>query len=177
MDTKKTKQPVDQPKKQMNNTVSLQKKIEELEQQLAEATHSKLRALADFQNLQKRTHEDQLRFAKLAAASLFVELLTPFDHLKMAAAHSKDQGIELVVRQFKQVFEQEGVKEIEAVGKPFDPKRMDAVEPVEGEKDMVMRVREPGYMLHDYVLKPARVEVGEGKEAKETKETKEYTQN
>src|SRR3989344_278521 len=90
---------------------------EELKKQLAEATNDRLRALADFQNLQKRTREDQERFAKLAAASLFAQLLTPFDHLKMAAAHTKDQGIEMVVRQFKQVFEQEGIKEIEAQGK------------------------------------------------------------
>jgi molecular chaperone GrpE len=157
--TAKTEQP-----KLQHDGDEVKKRYEELEKKLAEMTNDRLRALADFQNLQKRTREEQERFAKLSNAAIITELLMPFDHLKMAAEHTKDQGIAMVVRQFQQIFEQEGVKEIDALGKKFDPKTMDAVEAVDGEKDIVMKVREPGYTLFDYVLKPARVEVGNGKQ-------------
>lgn len=153
-------------KKATEKTVELgveQKRIKELETQVGDANNDRLRALADFQNLQKRTRDDQERFVKLSTASLITQMLMPYGHLNTAAEQSKDKGLEMIARQFKQIFEQEGVKEIEAQGKKFDPHTMEAIEQVEGEKDMVIRVREPGYMLHEYVLKPARVEVGKGK--------------
>lgn len=138
-------------------------RIEELEAQLSEASNDRMRALADFHNLQSRTRADQEKFVKLSTGSLVAQLLTPFDHLNMAAAQSKDQGLEMIARQFKQIFEQEGVKEIEAEGKKFDPSTMEAIEQVEGEKDIVVKVLTPGYKLHDYVLRPAKVQVGQGK--------------
>jgi len=136
--------------------------IKILEEKIIDLDSKWKRALADYQNLQKRTENDKSRFAKLANATLVEKLLSIIDDLERAAAHVKDEGINMIVKQFSILLEEEGVEEIIAHGQVFNPETMECVEITAGEKEMVVKVAQKGYMLNDFILRPAKVEVGSG---------------
>lgn len=134
--------------------------VEKLTEQLAISEAKYRRALADYQNLERQVREDQSRFAKIATQMFVEQMLTPFDHLEMAAKHLKDKGLDMVVGQFKQLFESQGLKELKVLGKKFDPKNMEAVDSREGKEDEVLEVVQAGYELNGVVVRPAQVIVG-----------------
>src|SRR3972149_7731339 len=127
------------------------------------------RALADYQNLERRIDEERRLLSALSAALLCGKLLPVLDNLENAQKHLKDEGLEMVIKQFNDVLESEGVEEITAEGSPFDPNFHEAVEILESEKDgVVLKVLAKSYKINDKVLKPAQVAVGRTKvEAKE----------
>ena len=139
-----------------------------LEQQLAEVEAKWKRALADYQNLEKRIARDQQQFVILASAEVILKLLPVVDHLKMAAVHLKDAGLELIVKQLNDLLISEGVTEIEALNQPFDPNRMECNETVAGPINQVVAEVESGYMMNDQVIRPAKVKVGNGEDNKNT---------
>jgi len=125
------------------------------------------RALADYQNLQKRAADEKNEFAKYANEQLLISLLPVFDNLKISIEHFDNQkdtnawleGIKFVVKQFREVLDELGVEEIKTLGEKFDHNTMDAVE---GEGDVVTQEVKPGYKLHGKVIIPAKVVVGDG---------------
>lgn len=137
-----------------------QEELEIVRQQASQFEERYKRALADYQNLERQVSEQQMRFAKLATEDFVRQLLTPFDHLHLAAKHLHDKGLDMVIAQFKQVFEQQGLTEIDALGKPFDPETMEVVETREGEDGKVIEVMSNGYMLNGIVIQVAKVVVG-----------------
>jgi molecular chaperone GrpE len=120
------------------------------------------RALADYQNLKKRVDADKIEFTKYVLQEFLSKLLPVVDALEAAEAHLKDQGLTLALQQLKTVLDDEGVKEIAVMGKPFDPKTAECIEIAAGKKDEVVSVNQKGYLLFDKVLRPARVKVGKG---------------
>lgn len=141
-------------------TDDVQAEMTALTQKVEELDWKYKRALADYQNLERQVRQDQQRFAKIATQMFVEQMLTPFDHLQMAAKHINDKGLELVIAQFKQLFESQGLTEIEAAGKQFDANTMEAIETRDGEEGMVLEVAQPGYQLHGVVIRPAKVVVG-----------------
>lgn len=138
----------------------LQAEIDGLKDQVNQLDGKYRRALADYQNLERQTNEYQQRFVKIATESFVQELVQPYGHLKLAAKHLQDKGLDMVVAQFKGVFEAQGLKEIEPLGQDFDPVSMEAIETREGEKGKVVAVHECGFELNGIVIKPAKVAVG-----------------
>ncbi len=124
-----------------------------------------LRALADYQNLEKRVEREKDNFVKFANAILILKMLPILDNLERAQETLKDQGIELVIKQFKEALSSEGVTEVEAEGKEFNPEHHEAVEKVEGEEGKVVNVIERGYKLGEKVIRPAKVTIGSGASA------------
>ncbi len=120
------------------------------------------RALADYQNLKKRVESDKIEFTKYVLQDFLKKLLPAVDHLEAAQTHLKDQGLGLVIQQLKIVLNDEGIKEIDVLNKPFDPKTAECIELTEGKKDEVVSVNQKGYLLFDKILRPARVKVGKG---------------
>jgi len=120
------------------------------------------RALADYQNLEKRHQTDRLAFAKFAAAGLIKNLLPALDDLERAQTHLKEKGLQLAIDQFKSALKAAGVEEIAVLGKAFDPHRAECTEMVSGVKNQVIFVIIKGYTLNGRVLRPARVKVGNG---------------
>ena len=120
------------------------------------------RTLADYQNLQKRIVGDQQDFVKFANADLLTKLLPLLDDLNRANAHLKNQGLQLTIDQFKSILEFEGVKELQLLNTPFDPKNAECVELVPGKKDYIIEIVQTGYALQGRVLRPARAKVGKG---------------
>ncbi len=142
---------------------SCEKQIQELHKQVEILDGKYRRALADYQNLERHMGEEQHRFAKIATQMFVEQMLIPFDHLQMAAKHIQDKGLGLVIAQFKQLFESQGLKEIESLGRPFDAATMEAIETREGKQDEVLEVAQAGYELNGIVVRPAKVIVGKGK--------------
>lgn len=137
--------------------------IKKLRKQVEEAENNWRRALADYQNLEKRTVQEREKFVKWANATLIDKLLGVLDILEKAVDHLKDKGLKLALDQFRIVLESEGLKEVKTVAEEFNPETMDAVEMVKGNKNKVVEVVLKGYMLNDKILRPAKVKVGRGK--------------
>ena len=138
-----------------------------LQTQLQNARASELRAMADYQNLVRRTQDDRIKMIKFAGLSVVESLLQPLDHLAMAKDQLKDQGLDMVYQQFVQALQNEGLEEIEVLGKEFDPTTMEVVskEVVANEKQMnkVVKVAQRGYKLNGEVIRHAKVVIGEVK--------------
>ena len=128
------------------------KKIEEL-------TNNWKRALADYQNLQKRYEKEKVEFAQYANSTLILRLLSVLDCLEKVQSYLKDNGLDLAIKEFKNVLADEGLKEVEAQGKRFNPEEMEAIEKVDGEEEKVIEVLAKGYFLKDKLIRPAKVKV------------------
>ena len=117
------------------------------------------RAVADYQNLERRQREDQAQIVSFAQEQVFGSLLQPLHHLSLAAENLKNQGLDMVVAQFWQVLAEQGLEEIKPIGEVFDAAVMEAVTK-EGDGETVLAVITPGYKLHGKVIQPAKVKVG-----------------
>ena len=146
-------------------------KTEELEKRIEELENFWKRAVADYRNLQKRVEEEKVGWKDFANESLLKNLLPVLDNIERVSSHVKDHGLDLTVKDFKQVLKNEGVEEIKSSDEDFDPLVMEAIDVVEGEKNKVIETVLKGYLLQQKLLRPARVKVGGGKSETETKET------
>ncbi|HEX8100287.1 MAG TPA: nucleotide exchange factor GrpE [Actinomycetota bacterium] len=127
------------------------------------------RMAADFDNYRKRVLKEQTRAVEMAAEPLvrrLLEVLDEFDLAFMAAEQKPDfdkflHGVELVYAKFSEILQGEGVDQIEAEGKPFDPALHEALMQ-SGDADgepFVADVLRPGYTLRGRVIRPAGVKV------------------
>lgn len=138
----------------------MKKDTEALKKEIEELTNNWKRALADYQNLEKRYEKEKADFVHFANADLILKLLTVLRHLEKAAEHLKDKGLDLAVGEFKRVLSEEDLREIRTLGESFDPTMMEAVEIVSGgEKNKVAEVLQKGYSLKGKVILPAKVKV------------------
>lgn len=119
-----------------------------------------IRALADYQNLEKRAaaREDEIR--KFAGEVILRKLLSPLDTLEQAAKHLDDEGLRLSLKELVATLTSVGVKRMNVVKQPFDPYTMECVDVIEGENEVVMEEVTPGYTYFDKVLRVAQVKVG-----------------
>ena len=118
------------------------------------------RALADYQNLEKRIAGERQEWIKSSNKDLLLRLLPGLDSLLLAEKHTQDEGVKISIKHFLETFEQVGVKKIETVGQSFNPEFMEAVGTVEGEENKVIEEVRTGYTLFDIILRPAQVIVG-----------------
>ena len=125
------------------------------------------RLMAEFENFKKRSDKERTSLYSSVMGDVVTSLLPILDNLEKAAkAETKDEqyknGIEMVLSQFKEVLKTNGVTEIEAIGKKFDPALHEAVSLVEdktlGEKEIKEEFRK-GYMIGDRVLRHSLVVV------------------
>ncbi|MDP3998432.1 MAG: nucleotide exchange factor GrpE [bacterium] len=137
-----------------------QDKVAQLEILVRDLEEKWKRALADYQNLEKRVESRRQEVAAFAAKGLILKLLPVGDTLNLAARHLKDQGLDLAIGHFRQILESEGLEKIETEGKDFDPNEMECVEVVEGENEgKVAEEVRAGYLLEGKVLRVAQVKV------------------
>lgn len=138
---------------------NIQSQEELLLQVARQAQEKEKRALADYQNLLRRVEGERNQIIRFANKELLEEILPILNHLQEAAQQIQDQGLNIVVGQFKQVLKKHGVEEVEALGKEFDLETMEAVDK-QGEGNVVIKVMQKGYKLKDQVLSHARVILG-----------------
>lgn len=119
-----------------------------------------LRALADYQNLERRVQGSSGVIAVSAESHLLFKLLPFLDNLEKAEVFVKDPGLKMVRDQFAQTLKQIGLEELEVVGKEYDPRFAEAIEVVAGDKnDMVVEVIQKGYQYKDKIVRIAKVKV------------------
>jgi molecular chaperone GrpE len=127
------------------------------------------RTQADFDNYQKRNRAEREQERRFAQKPLAQDLLPVLDNLERAVAAARQsnesgplvQGVSMVLAQFQELLKRHNITRIEAEGLPFDPnlhmavaqRPADATHPA----NTVAQVVEGGYMMHDRVLRPARV--------------------
>ncbi len=140
----------------------LEEKVTLLSERYESAEEKYRRALADYQNQERRQKEKESQIIKMANASLIEKTLFILDSLKLAQSHLQDKGLTMILDQFVKILESEGLKKIETENLPFDPISMDCSEIVPGEKDLVIETVLDGYTLFEKVLRPAKVKVGNG---------------
>ena len=140
------------------------KHVQELELKLEEFEDKYKRALADYQNLEKRVLVERKEWILKANKDLLLRLLPVLDTLILAEKNIKvgDEGLSLGIKQFQDLLKNENVERIETLGKNFDPNLMECIETVDGEEGIVIEEIRAGYMLYDKVLRPAQVAVGKG---------------
>ncbi len=140
----------------------------EPDEKIKELQEKYLRALADYQNLEKQTQVWREEFAAYANSDLIRELLEVLDDLEKANDHLQDDGLELVIAKFKKILANFGVTELDLEGKEFDANHAEVVstepfDPAEaktGEKsNIISKVLQKGYLLKDRVVRPAKVVV------------------
>jgi molecular chaperone GrpE len=154
------------PEEQLENQTEENLEVPENSAEIDELTNNWKRALADYKNLEKRVAEDRLEVVRFANRTLILKLLAVFDNLEVLQKHSEDEGIEMILKEFRQILNDEDLQEIEAEGKKFDEAEMEAVELVDGKEGKVMEVTQKGYKLHKKVIRPAQVKVGQSKKEK-----------
>lgn len=149
---------------------ALLKELKEKENLCAEYLADLKRLKAEFENYKKRIDRERLGFVNLATAGLVKQLLPILDDFERALASAKEEkaqklleGLNLIYSHFKEVLEKTGLREIEALGKEFDPNLHEAVLQVYVEKEhddgQVVEVLRKGYVLGDQVLRHAMVKV------------------
>ena len=151
----------------------LEAKIAELESANKEMNDKYLRLSAEFDNYRKRTLRERMELTKTAAESVMLSILPVTDDFERAM-HSIEQGMDfeatkegilLIYNKFKEFNKQNGITEIEAVGKYFDTDLHEALTkipaPSEELKGKIIDVIQKGYYLNDKVIRFAKVVVGE----------------
>ena len=153
--------------KKADEIIELKKQIESQKVQIDETEDRLKRVAAEFDKNKKRNVKERDGMYNSLVADIVSNFLPILDNLEKAAeVETKDEeykkGIELVLKQFKDVMLARGVTEIETVGKTFDPELHEAVSSVQddtkGEKEIVQEYRK-GYKIGDKVIRHSMVVV------------------
>lgn len=133
---------------------------DEIKQQLEEYKIKYLRALADYQNYEKRI-QNQREDLIASANKDFVERLIPFlDDLDRAELFINDKNLIHVKNTFLKLLEREGLKEMNIINKEYDPYTAEVIDMVPGEKEgIVIEVLRKGYSFNDKIIRVAQVKV------------------
>jgi molecular chaperone GrpE len=149
----------------------LQKKVAELEAELKEKEARYVYLYAEFENFKKRAQKERGDLLKFGWENVARDLLQVVDNLERAVEHapastdrSLTDGLLMIISQFKNTMQKQGVETIESLDKPFDPNFHEAVSQEASDKPEGVIVKEhgKGYSLHGRLLRPARVVVSSG---------------
>jgi molecular chaperone GrpE len=148
---------------------SLGEQIQRLLTEKQELANTSIRRQADFENYRKRVEKEREHDRHRGVELLVERILPVLDAFDRALAGSRDsasaeylKGFELIRRQLWDALAKQGVAPIESVGKKFDPHFHHAIERVETTEHAdgtVIGELQPGYVLHERVLRPAMVRV------------------
>ena len=139
----------------------LKTQYEDLQQQY-------LRLQADFENFRRRTRQERDGLLLQGTTDMIKVLLPVVDNFERALATVQEEdsygaGIQMIYRQLRQVLQENGLQQIEALGKPFDPcfhEAIGSVEAEDGQKGLVVNEVQKGYLCQDKLLRPSIVQVG-----------------
>jgi len=122
------------------------------------------RAKADFINARKDEERQRMEFIKFASDKIAYDMLAVADSMEMALANSPPEWLGHLYAQLIEVFRRHGIVAIESVGQRFDPARHEAIQEEkisDTERDnSILEEYQKGYMMHDKILRPAKVKVG-----------------
>ncbi|MDX1575309.1 MAG: nucleotide exchange factor GrpE [Kiloniellales bacterium] len=153
-------------------------KAARLEAEVSELRDQLLRALAEAENQRRRSQREREEAVRYAAAPMLRDLLAVADNLQRAlesvtgdgtaeggALKTLLEGVELTQRELETVFERHGIVKLKPLGERLNPHHHEAMFEVpdpEQPTGTIVQVVQPGYLLHDRLLRPARVGVAKG---------------
>jgi molecular chaperone GrpE len=148
-------------------------RLNDVEQQSQENYDLYMRAHAEMENIKKRGAKEREDLAKFANESLIKEILPVIDGLEKALIHARDgtnasglaEGIEMILKGLRSTLEKAGLKEIEAMGKRFDPHFHEAISQQPDDtvppKHVIMEMQK-GYLLNGRLIRPSMVVISQG---------------
>ena len=182
-------QKVEEEEKEETQIELLKERLAKSEEQSKELEDRLLRLAAEFDNYKKRMAKEFGYLIKNANENLILQLLDTLDNFQRAlnSAPAKvgisnktsddydsfHKGVELIYDHMKEILTKEGLKEIEALGKPFDPNFHEAVTQAESDEydeGIIMDEISKGYMLNDRLLRASKVVVSREKAKDQDKE-------
>lgn len=147
-------------------------KVAELQAAVSELKDKQLRLLAEFDNYKKRTMRERLDLLNTASKDAMVALLPVLDDFDRAKKSADDpnneevfsEGVTMVYNRLYSILQNMGLKVMNSTGEPFDAELHEAITeipvPDENMKGKVIDTIEKGYMLHDKIIRHAKVVVG-----------------
>ena len=139
-----------------------------------------MRTYAEMENIKKRGIKEREELAKYANESVIKEILPVIDNLDKAISHARNdensstlvEGLELTRDGLMKALEKAGVKEVEALGKPFDPNFHESVsqqiDDTVAPGHVIMEMQK-GYLLNGRLMRPSMVVISQGKATKQEK--------
>ena len=128
-------------------------------------------ARAEIANIRSRASRERADLIRYSSSQLGLRMLDVLRSLELAIESSKDsvdstlEGVRLTAESMRSALSSEGIVEIEIEDGVFDPSRMEAIAAIPAPDDVdsgsVLQIIEKGYMIHDRVLRPAKVVVSE----------------
>ena len=146
------------------------KKKDPRDEKIEELTDRVKRQMAEFENFRKRTEKEKSSMYEMGARDIIERILPVIDNFERGLAVIPEdkkedpiaEGMEKIYKQIQKVFEEAGVKPIEAAGKEFDPNFHNAVMHVEDEslgENIVAEELQKGYMYRASVVRHSMVKV------------------
>lgn len=167
------------------SVTALEEQVAVAKKEATENYNRYLRAVADLENARKRALREKDELRQFAASRVLEDLLPVLDNLSLGLAAAKQpnadaktivSGVEMVISQLKNALSNNGLKEINPLGQPFDPHQHEAISHLpsaEVPAEHVVTVVRTGYALNGRLLRPAAVVVSSGAAATNAQETKE----
>jgi molecular chaperone GrpE len=166
--------PVDPAESTADRIASLEAELAAAREEARQANERVLRERADAENLKKRAAREQSDAVRYGTERLVRDLLPIVDNLERAVQVAQGggngkplvEGLSLVLKGLLDVLARQGVTRVEAEGMRFDPAHHEAVAHVESAKhepNAVIEEHQPGYRLHERLLRPALVTVSKGR--------------
>ncbi|MDX9691568.1 MAG: nucleotide exchange factor GrpE [Acholeplasmataceae bacterium] len=146
--------------------------VEALELEIKDLKDKFLRNVAELDNFKKRMTQERINDRKFASKNLINDFLVPLEQLDKVCHMQTDNellknfliGFKMINDQFYNILTQDGLKEIDALNKPFDPNYHYAIEKVSNKgktNGINLEVVQKGYLYKDQILRPAMVKVNE----------------
>lgn len=135
-----------------------------------EAEDVKLRAMAELDNVRKRLEREKQEATRYAASKVLNDIIPSLDNLELALEHAKNSdackdffiGVDMTRKLMLEALKNHGLEQVGSIGDEFDPTKYEAVgleAHPEVENGKVCGLLNKGYMLHDRLLRPAKVMV------------------
>jgi molecular chaperone GrpE len=157
--------------------------LRKLEKERDELLNKYLRALANYENLRKRTQQEKENIYNFGIARIFREVLPIVDDFKRAFNSLENdengnkhdgfiKGVSIIYSKLLNILKNHQIESFDSKGEKFDPSRHEAVHVVESEKEegTIIEEVEKGYLIKNEILRPAKVIVAKPKEEKEESE-------
>jgi molecular chaperone GrpE len=165
----------EQPQSPEAIAAALQAVIAEKDEEIAALKDQSLRALAEVENIRRRSEREKNDAAKFGASKLAGDLVSVVENLHRAVdsitdAHKESSplfknlamGVEMTLKELHSVLEKHGISRIDPTGQPFNHEQHQALSQIEhadAPEGTVLQVMQACYMMHDRLLSPAMVAV------------------
>lgn len=155
----------------LNDPMTDETEIEQLQQQVDELNDRYLRQAAEFDNFKRRNARERMELIQTAGRDVITDLLDVLDDTERAQKQMEatddvqqiKQGVQLVFTKLRNTLSAKGLKPMDAVGKEFNPDLHEAVTEIDAGEDMkgkVVAEIQKGYYLNDKIIRFAKVVVG-----------------